>query len=156
MAIEQALSAFDDHVRYCLFGSVRQGKMDAFTSQRGSNLRRPATVLQLRALARPADNLHVLPCNPTTKAGSDGFHACLLGGKAGGQALSSIELAATVTNFFCSKHALEKAFAVTLQRAPDSRDFRDVNTGAKDHRPQVTGYRGQGTRRSHAIAVIAT
>src|SRR6266853_6017517 len=115
-----------------VFG-VGKREMCALATESLGKLRRFTAKFQNRTLPGHAQHLHILPGDPVAQAGTDGLHSGLLGGKAGRQTFSGIDLAHAVTDLRRGEDTLEESVAKTLHGGLYPPHFGDVNPSPYYH-----------------------
>lgn len=107
--------------------------MGPLAAQAVGELCRLAAEFQIGTLAGQADDLHILPGHAVAQAGSDSFHACLFGGKSGGQAFRGVGLGQAIMELRRGENTSQETLPEPLDRGLDARDFSDVNSCAYNH-----------------------
>ena len=122
-----------------LVGRVSEGKGYVPGAEFGGDLSSLSVELNGWALAFGTDDFYISPANAAAPTGTKGLHPGFLGREAGSVTLKAACLRLAITDFSLGENATQEAFAMTLNRCTDARDFGDINTGAKDHRDIVNG-----------------
>src|SRR5579864_945624 len=133
MAVCEAGSVLQNHLRHRLFGRVRDRQSHILDSEFHREFSSLPVECHGRTASGHTDDLAIAPPHPMIPAGAERLHGGLFGGEARGIALEPVRLRIAIAHLSRGEDALQKTLPETLNRLADAGNFGDVDARAYDH-----------------------